>query len=269
MFVVAALAVGVLVGVLSGLTGIGGGVLMVPFLYLLYARLGVGAADATLLAHATSLTVIVPTATRGLIGYRGYGLVPWREALALGAAAALSAAVSVRLAVHVPAHALRSGFGLFLIVVSLDLMRHRHRPEADPLAGRASLVLAALLGVPIGALSAFLGVGGGVVATLGMYYVLRIRFESVPPTSLAVIVVTAAAGSLSYLFTAPSTPLPFRWVVGHVDFAHGLPLAVGSVAAAPLGVRLNRRLPVLTLRRVFSVFLLLIGSDIVWENLLR
>jgi uncharacterized membrane protein YfcA len=265
----AALAVGVLVGLLSGLTGIGGGVLMVPFLYVLYARLAVPASDATLLAHATSLAVIVPTALRGLIGYRGLGLVRWRQALTLAAAAAVSAALSVRLAVHVPAHALRTGFGLFLLVVAANLLRHRDRPGVRPLEGRASTLYAALLGVPIGALSAFLGVGGGVVATIGMYYVLRIGFDAVAPTSLAVIVVTAAAGSLSYLFTAPAEALPFGWVVGHVDFGHALPLAAGSVAAAPLGVRLNRRIPVATLRRLFSVFLLLIGLDIVWENVLR
>ena len=269
MLVAAALAVGVVVGVLSGLTGIGGGVLMVPFLYLLYARLAVPAADATVLAHATSLTVIVPTALRGLHGYRGLGLVRWREAMILGAAAAVSAALSARVAVHVPAHALRTGFGLFLVVVALDLLRHRERPAAAPLEARASMVYAALLGLPIGALSAFLGVGGGIVATIGMYYVLHIRFESVPPTSLAVIAVTATAGSLSYLFTAPVAPLPFGGVVGLVDFQHALPLAAGSVLAAPFGVRLNRRLPVASLRRFFAVFLLLIGLDIVWENLLR
>ncbi len=268
MFVVAALAVGVLVGVLSGLTGIGGGVLMVPFLYLLYARLAVPASEATLLAHATSLAVIVPTALRGLYAYRGRGLVRWREALTLAAAAAVSAVLCARVAVLVPAHALRTGFGFFLVLVALDLLRQREGPRPAPVEGRASTVYAALLGVPIGALSAFLGVGGGVVATLGMYYVLRISFTSVAPTSLAVVVVTAAAGAASYLLTETVAPLPFGWVVGHVDFGHALPLAAGSVAAAPLGVRLNRRLPVGTLRRVFAVILLLIGLDIVRANLL-
>jgi len=269
VLVAAALAVGVLVGVLSGLTGIGGGVLMVPFLYLLYARLAVPASDATVLAHATSLAVIVPTALRGVIGYRGLGLVRWREAMTLAAAAAVSAALSARLAVHVPAQALRTGFGLFLLVVAIDLLRHKARPAVAPLEGRASTVYAALLGLPIGALSAFLGVGGGIVATIGMYYVLHIRFESVPATSLAVIAVTATAGCVSYLFLATTAPLPFGGVVGHVDFLHALPLAVGSVLTAPLGVRLNRRLPVATIQRLFSALILLIGLDIVWENLLR
>ena len=268
MLAAASLAVGVLVGVVSGLTGIGGGVLIVPFLYLLYARLAVPSSEATVLAHATSLAVIVPTALSGLRAYRGVGLVRWRQATALAVAAAAAAVVSARIAVHLPSQGLRAGFGIFLLIVAADLLRPKAPPTAAPLEGRAVLVYAALLGLPVGALSAFLGVGGGLVATIGMYYVLNLPFEAVPPTSLAVVVVTAAAGSASYLFT-PAAPLPFGWVVGHVDFGHALPLAVGAVLAAPLGVALNRRLPVATLRRIFSALLFLIGADLVWENLLR
>lgn len=266
MLAAVALLVGALVGLVSGLTGIGGGVLMVPFLYVLYSRLLVPASDATVLAHATSLAVIVPTAARGLLEYRGMNLVRWRSAAALAVAAAPSSALAARLAMRVPSQALRVGFGLFLLLVAADLLLRRKRLGSTPLEGRASAVYAAALGVVVGALSALLGVGGGVVATVGMYYVLRLRFEYLAPTSLAIIVVTAAVGSLSYLLT-PAGPLPFGWVVGHVDFGHALPLAIGSVAAAPLGVRLNRRLPVATLRRVFGVLLLVIGSDLVWENL--
>ena len=267
MFVAAALAVGVLVGLISGLTGIGGGVLMVPFLYLLYAQLAVSVSDATVLAHATSLTVIVPTAVRGLLSFRGLGLVRWRSAMTLAAAAAVSAALSARLAVHVPSQALRAGFGLFLLVVSADLLLRKERVGAKPVEGRASTLYAFLIGLPVGALSALLGVGGGVVATVAMYYVLRLRFDAIAPTSLAVIAVTATAGSLSYIIM-PAGPLPFGWVVGHVDLGHALPLAIGSVAAAPLGVRLNRRMPVVLLRRVFATVLVLIGADLVWRNLL-
>jgi uncharacterized membrane protein YfcA len=264
----AALAVGVLVGIVSGLTGIGGGVLMVPFLYLLYARFAVPPSEATVMAHATSLAVIVPTALRGLRAYSGAGLVRWRQALALALGAALSAAVAARIAVHLPSEALRAGFGVFLLIVAADLLRAKAAPTSAPRGGRSALVLAVLLGLPVGALSAFLGVGGGLIATLGMYYLLDLPFEAVPATSLAVIAVTAAAGSVSYLLI-PAVALPFGWVVGRVDLGHALPLAVGAVAAAPLGVRLNRRLPVATLRRVFSAMLFLIGADLVWQNLIR
>lgn len=266
MLLAAALAVGALVGLVSGLTGIGGGVLMVPFLYVLYARLAVPSADATVLAHATSLAVIVPTALRGLLGYRGLGVVRWRAALPLAVVAAIAAAVTAQFTARVSAAALRVGFGCFLLTVSADLILRRAPPKGAPREGRAGTAGAALLGLPVGALSAALGVGGGIPATMGMYYVLRLPLQVLAPTSLAVIAMTGAAGSASYLLQHAG-PLPFGGVVGRVDFGHGLPLAVGAVLASPLGVRLNRRLPVLVLRRVFGALLLAIGLDLVLQNL--
>lgn len=264
--VAAALAVGALVGFVSGLTGIGGGVLMVPFLYVLYGRLHVPAGDATVLAHATSLAVIVPTAIRGLYGYRGLNVVKWRASLPLAVVSAVAAAATAPFATRVPHPMLRVGFGLFLLAVATDLVLRRDHRKGAPATGRAHTIGAALLGVPVGALSAALGIGGGVPATMGLYYVLHLPFEVLAPTSLAVIVVTAFGGTASYLFT-PTPAVPFGWVVGQVDLLHGLPLAVGAVIAAPLGVWLNRRLPVMTLRRVFGVLLAAIGTDLVIENL--
>jgi uncharacterized membrane protein YfcA len=262
----AALAVGLLVGVVSGLTGIGGGVLMVPFLYVLYGRLLVPADAATVLAHATSLAVIVPTAVRGVMGYRNTGLVRWRAALPLAAVSAVSAAITAPLAVRLPGAALRVGFGCFLMVVAADLLLRSRPLSGAPAAGGARYLLAALLGVPVGMLSAALGIGGGIPATMGMYYVLRLPLEALAPTSLAVIMITALGGTGSYLLT--TTPaVSFAGVVGHVDFLHGLPLAAGAVLAAPFGVRLNRRLPVTTLRRVFGVLLAAVGVDLIVQNL--
>ena len=239
---------------------------MVPFLYLLYARLGVPRADATSLAHATSLAVIVPTALRGLMGYRGSGMVQWRLALPLAVAAALSAAVTAQFATRLPAGVLRVGFGVFLLVISTDLLfRTGKRDDAQAPAPRR-VVAAALVGVPVGALSATLGVGGGLPATMGMHYLLNMPFNLIPATSLVVIAFTGAAGSLSYLFQ-PVGGLPFGGVVGHVDFLHGLPLAAGAVLGAPLGVALNKRASVLTLRRVFGALLAVLGTYFVVSNL--
>ncbi len=265
MFAAAALAVGALVGFIAGLTGIGGGVLMVPFLYVLYERLGVGAADATPLAHATSLMVIVPAAIRGLLGYRGTGLVQWRAALPIAVVAALAAAATAPLAVRLPGSTLRAGFALFLLAIAADLLLRRKDHESAPPPGRAQLLGAAALGLPVGVLSAALGVGGGVPATMGMHYLLKLPFRVLAPTSLAVITVIATAGSVSYLFTTTG-PLPFRGVVGHVDFGHGLLLALGAVACAPLGVRVNRRAPVPVLRRMFGLLLAAIGATLLVQT---
>lgn len=239
---------------------------MVPFLYLLYARLGVPREVATTMAHATSLFVIVPTALRGLRKLRGSGLVQWRAALPLAITGAISAAITARYATGFPADLVRLGFGIFLILVSIDLLLRASHHEDIPDRSAKHMLGAALIGIPVGFLSATLGVGGGVPATMGMHYILEMPFRVIAPTSLAVIAVTGSAGSASYLFQPLDVALPFTGVVGHVDLRHGLALAVGAVLTAPYGVKLSQQLPVLTLRRVFGVLLLAIGLNLIIQN---
>lgn len=266
MLVAAALLIGAVVGVLATLTGIGGGALMVPFLYLLYDRIGIAQSQATVLAHATSLAVIVPTAVRGLVAYRNSGTIMWRAAAPLGASAALTAAATAQLAPHVPEQGLRVGFGLFLLAMAVDLTLRHGVGTAEGESGRVPVGRSVLLGIPVGALSAALGVGGGIPATMGMHYLLRMPFRFIAPTSLAVVAVTGAAATASYL-VQHAGHLPLGGIVGFVDFTHGLPLAAGAIAAAPLGVRLHRRLPVPVLRRVFGALLAVLGANLVWSNL--
>jgi hypothetical protein len=211
--------------------------------------------------------VIVPTAIRGLVSFRGTGLVQWRAAAPLAATAALAAGATAQVATRLPGAALRVGFGCFLALVAADLLfRAGGHEDTMPEPTSRHTVAAALVGLPVGALSAALGVGGGVPATMMMHYLLGMPFRMIGPTSLAVITVTGAVGSLSYLFQ-PAGALPFGGVVGHVDFLHGLPLAVGAVVAAPIGVRLARSASVTTLRRVFGLLLLALGVNLVAQNL--
>jgi uncharacterized protein len=267
VLVAAALAVGVLVGFIAGLTGVGGGVLMVPFLYVLYGRLQVEPRTATVLAHATSLAVIVPTAIRGLIGYRGSELIRWRFALPLALSAAVAAALTAQFATRLPASALRIGFAIFLFLVAGDLLlRTGGYGEDLPEPTQTRTLVAVLLGLPVGMFSAALGIGGGIPATMGMYYFLRVPVRMIAATSLAFIIFTAAAGSASYMLQSPG-PLPFTGTLGYVDVLHGLPLAVGAVATAPLGVRFNRSSSARTLRRIFGLVLFGVGVLLLVQNL--
>lgn len=239
---------------------------MVPFLYVLYARMGLSPEVATPIAHATSLAVIVPAALRGLAKYRGTGLIQWRAALPVALVAAIAAAITAPFVPRLPSHALRLGFGIFLVVIAIDLLLLRGEAvEQVPEAKKRHLFAAALIGLPVGALSAALGIGGGVPASAGMHYLLKLPFRVIAATSLAVVLFAAIAGGISYLLIqSPLAGSP--WVVGHVDFEHGLPLAIGAVLAAPLGVMANRKAPVVTLRRIFGALLLLTGILLILQN---
>jgi uncharacterized membrane protein YfcA len=112
----ALVCVGVATGVLAGLLGIGGGILLVPFLVL-----AVGMSQHE--AEATSLLVILPTAVAGSIALRRRDVGDLPVALALGAVGAVGAALGALLALSLSADVLRSAFAILLAVVGVRLVR--------------------------------------------------------------------------------------------------------------------------------------------------
>ncbi len=119
-----AILVGIVAGVVAGVTGTGGGSLFVPALVLF---LGLSHLD----AEATSLLAIVPVALVGAWRQRSYGNVRVRDGVALGVLATGGALLGVVVANNVPERALEVGFGVFLLVVASQLARRALRPPAD------------------------------------------------------------------------------------------------------------------------------------------
>ena len=103
---------GLAVGVLSAFFGVGGGLLMVPYMVLV---LGVSQHS----AEGTSLLVIVPTAISGVIAHNRHGLVSFSSALWLGAGGVLGAIVGARFALGTSGDTLRLLFGVLVILVGL------------------------------------------------------------------------------------------------------------------------------------------------------
>ena len=110
---VAAIALGLGAGVLSGMFGVGGGILFVPTLVLL----GLGQLEAS----ATSLLAIVPTAAVGAWRQRAYGNLRIRAALVVGVVSVLCAEVGVQIATRIDESLLRRLFGLLMIGVAAQL----------------------------------------------------------------------------------------------------------------------------------------------------
>jgi uncharacterized protein len=110
----AAGALGLVAGVLSGLFGVGGGILFVPTLTLV---LGL----TQLHAEASSLLAILPTAAVGAWRQRGYGNVRWKAAVVVGVAAVAGVEGGVQIAEALPEHALRRLFGLLMLAVAAQL----------------------------------------------------------------------------------------------------------------------------------------------------
>jgi uncharacterized membrane protein YfcA len=267
----AALGIGLLAGAVSGLVGIGGGAIMVPFLYFFLASAGLAGmvppeSDQAAVAHATSLLVIVPISLRGAWLYHRAGRVDWSAGWRMGVAAVVFAVLGARVAVAVPGQALKLVFGLFLLVVAIQLLLGR-RPAGESVAPAVGLrTLRALAGgALVGFFSALLGVGGGLVAIPVLLYWLHLPMEKVSATSLAIITFTAAMGALTYGISGQLAG------IGPLYYFHlpvALALAVGAFIAVPLGTEAQLRMPTRYLRYLFAAIFLLLGARITVVNLL-
>lgn len=261
--------VGLVIGFVSGLIGIGGGILIVPFLYFFYGHpelsgVQVPLALQTEIAHATSLFIIIPTAIWGTRSYNKAGLVEWAAAKPIGVSAAIAAVIGASFATLVPEQALRFAFGVLLVAASIQLARAREFHEERPL--QLELWRTISIGVVIGLLSAMLGVGGGFVAMPLMHYLIHLDVKKLAANSLAIIMYAAVLGAITFIVTGFDTPGRPPYSLGYVHVAAALPILIGSVITVKYGARTNQKMKSRVLRRLFAVAFALMGLWLIGQN---
>ena len=264
LLLAAVLASGLFAGLVAGLFGVGGGTVVVPALFYVFAVLGLGGEGNLHTAVGSSLAVIIATSFRSLSTHRAHGAVDeqvlrtWTPWVALGAAlgAALAGVVSDEGLTVVYA------FGVLIVAAQMGLGREEWTLRPDLPAGWARRIL----GGVIGTLSAMMGVGGGGFGGMLMTLCGRPIHQAVATASgfgLA-IGVPAAVGFMIFGWNAEGRP-PLS--LGYVNVPGALVMALVTTAAAPYGARLAHRLPKLALRRLFAVFLVLTAISIAVKQL--
>jgi uncharacterized protein len=269
------IAVGLAVGLLSGLVGIGGGVLMVPFLYFFYDRpdlfgVIVDPEARVVLAHGTSLLVMVPTSVRGALAYHKSNLVEWRAVWPIGAASILSALGGAQLAAILPPELLKTAFGALLIFSGLRMVWPRKaQPESlPPTEPRLSLPRTIMTGLLVGLMSSLLGIGGGTVAIPLLIYLVRLDIKQVAATSIGIIGLTATAGTVGYVVSGMNaTGLP-PMSLGYVHVSAAIALFIGAIISVRWGTALNQRMKPRSLSLLFGVLFLVLGFRLAGANLL-
>lgn len=232
--------IGVVAGFLSGVFGVGGGVLIVPALVL-------AARYEQRLAHGTSLASVLPIATSGLVGFALQDSVDWPAALLLVVGSVLGAMVGTRLLQLLPVRTLALAFTVLLVATAAQLVLSS--PEG---VGRGELTVAtaaglALLGLGAGTLAGLLGVGGGVVMVPGMVLLFGMPAAVAKGTSLAVIIPTAVTATRRNL------------AVGNADLAAAAAIGLSGMATALAASRLSVLMSEATANALFAVLLLVLA----------
>jgi uncharacterized membrane protein YfcA len=254
-------ALGVLAGLLAGLLGVGGGVVIVPGLLLLFAAGGLDN-SAMHLALGTSLASICFTSLSSVQAHHRRGSVDWTIFRAVTPAVLVGSFGGTFLAALVPTLWLKLLFGFYLAFVSLHLLRTSAQQER-PVSGEGKYLLP---GLGIGVLSALVGIGGGSLSVPLMLW-RGVAVRRAVGTSAAIGFPIALAGAAGYVINGlgkGGLPTPH---LGYVYLPALLGLVVPSVVMAPLGAKLAHRLPVLALKRAFAVFLLLVAGKLLWSTL--
>jgi uncharacterized membrane protein YfcA len=267
-FTFAVLLMSILAGLLGALTGLGGGVVIVPALALLFhidIRYAIGA----------SLVSVIATSSGAAVSYVRQGLSNVRVGMFLEVATTLGALVGAYLAARVSTHAIGIIFGIVLLYSAWSSFRHQQNemPHArNLLAEKLKLSgdyptehgrevytaqnVPAGFGIMFiaGILSGLLGIGSGAVKVLAMDHAMKLPFKVSTTTSNFMIGVTAAASAGVYL--------------GRGYIAPGLaaPVMLGVLGGSLLGARLLARIRVPILRVVFAVVIVALGVEMIYSG---
>jgi uncharacterized membrane protein YfcA len=257
-------------GFLGSLTGLGGGVVLVPLLTIFFhvdIRYAIGA----------SLVSVIATSSGAAASYVKEGFSNIRIGMFLEIATTLGALMGAFLATHIPASILAIVFGTMLLYSAY--ISHKPRTQAqrslppDPLATRLRLngsfpdldgprsynVQRVPAGFSLmfgaGALSGLLGIGSGAVKVLAMDQAMQIPFKVSTTTSNFMIGVTAAASAGIYLSR------------GYIDPGLAMPVMLGVLAGSLLGSRILIKAETKSLRLVFSVVILVLGLQMLYKGI--
>lgn len=259
-----------LAGLVGALTGLGGGVVLVPLLTLVFKvdiRYAIGA----------SLVSVIATSSGAAAAYVKEGLSNIRIGMFLEIATTIGALVGAHLATRVSTHAIAIVFGVVLLFSAIFSRRprpaHERNLQRDPFATRLRLngsfpdteglrnynVQRVPTGWSLmfgaGTLSGLLGIGSGAMKVLAMDQAMKIPFKVSTSTSNFMIGVTAAASAGVYLSR------------GYIDPGLAMPVMLGVLAGSLIGAKLLVRLHTKWLRLGFAVVIALLGIEMLYNGL--
>ncbi len=245
------IAIGFASSILSGLLGIGGGVVMIPAMVYL---LGIDQHE----AHGTSLSIMSPIVLFSAIFYASHGQMDWLAAAELSVGGIIGAALGAKLACRLSGIKLRMYFGVFLAIIgariSYDAVSwltgsHVAAPVA-PMFSSGNLsgcMIVLAMGLLTGILSGILGIGGGIVMIPLMSLFLGFSQKLAQGISLAVIIPVSLSGAFVH-----GKHGNLRWDVG-------IWLATGGIAGGLLGAHMAISLNPFILKGLFGILMLVMG----------
>jgi uncharacterized membrane protein YfcA len=252
LLIVELAALGLVTGFLAGLLGIGGGMLIGPFVTLIMSARGVPADLAVKMAIATSMATIIFTSLSSVRAHHQRGAVRWNIVKGLAPGIVLGGAIaSVGVFSVLKGTWLALFFALFVSFSATQMLLNKKPKPSREMPGTAGQVAA---GSVIGFLSGLVGAGGGFISVPFML-AHNVTIINAVATSAALGFPIALANAAGYAISGSSVAGLPAWSLGYIWLPGLAVIASCSVLTAPLGAAMAHRLPVDKLKRVFAMIL--------------
>ena len=252
---------GLVSGFLAGLLGIGGGLIIVAVLTMMFAAQGFDHAIILPLALGTSMATIVFTSISSMRAHHRHQAVRWDLVRDISPGVVVGAVFGTHIAAAMPARSLAIFFALFVVVIALQMglnLKPKAQRELPGLIGRVGV------GAIIGTVSALVAIGGGSLTVPWLTW-CNVRIQNAIGTSAAMGLPIALAGTAGYLWNGWNQASLPAASLGYVYLPSLLWLLIASMLTAPLGARTAHRLPVAILKRIFSILLVILAAKMLWS----
>lgn len=251
---------GSIAGIFAGLLGLGGGLIIVPVLAILFAAEGFAEQLVMIMAVATSLATIVFTSISSVAAHHRLGTVVWNKVMILVPGIIIGSVLGAVLADFISAQLLKTLFIIYVLCVAVQ-MGLEVRPEQ--VNRRQPAWLDYIAAVVIGMTSSILGIGGG---SLTVPYLVHNQYSMRNAVAVASAcgLPIAIAGTVSYAVLGQHVELLPQGSLGYVYLPAFLGIVLCSVVTAPIGAKLAHYLPAQKLKRYFALFLIAVAIKMIF-----
>jgi len=251
----------VIAGLLAGLLGIGGGVVIVPALLVVFTRQDVDPAVRMQLAVGTSLATIVFTSISSAWSHHRKGALQLSVAAWYAPGVVAGSIAGVLVAAWMSGRALEGFFGVFLVVVAVRMIFGKLPDE--PRDRSVSRWKGSLAGVFIGGISTMVGIGGGLLSVPIFMLTAGLTIHQAVGTAPSLGLLLSLVGTATWIVRGLGVEDLPAGCVGYVAVLPAVAIAAGTVCFAPAGAWLAHRLPRRKLTVAFAVLLIAVAAKLV------
>lgn len=244
-------------GFLAGLLGIGGGMILVPFMIVVFNHLGFNQNIIVHMAIATGMATILFTTTSAIWAHHKHNSIDWKLVLALSPGLILGSLFGgSEIFEAIDTSWLSLVFAIFIVYTSIQMIINKKPAAGRELPGRVGLFS---FGVFTGIVASLVGAGGAFI-TVPFLLWCNVKPHTAMASSSGLGFPIAAAATIGYIYGSWGNPNLPEHSLGFIYIPAVLCIAAVSIFTAPLGAKMARKLNVTQLKRIFGVMLFLLAA---------